>query len=208
MTDINQQYQIPQYNNDNRKNTLSDCFNSCLIKNKIVFYITIILGCLLYILAIKDFYNSIIGEKLKYINSIFASLLTIFCPIWLQSPYNISFDLKRDFLRVYFIVFILLCLFGLIISYKSDDKSSFYICNSILLLAGIFLALSYTNICKNIERSCDSTCNGFDQFFCCLRHTYFVCDCHCDCGDCGNCGDCGDCGNCGDCGDCGDCIIM
>ena len=114
MTDINQQYQIPQYNNDNRKNTLSDCFNSCLIiKNKIVFYITIILGCLLYILAIKDFYDSIIGEKLKYINSIFASLLTIFCPIWLQSPYNISFDLKRDFLRVYFyiLLYLLYCVY-------------------------------------------------------------------------------------------------
>ena len=163
--------------------------------------ITVSLGCILYFLAIIDFYNSIKENIIKYNNSIYASLLILFCPLWLKSS-DIECDLKKDFSRIYIIIFLLIGLLGLIFSDKSEDKSAFYISNSLLLISDIFLILSYLKIgnekCQNNNVNCDP--------FCCFpRYTIIDCNCNCDCGDCGGCCDCG---GCGDCGDCGDCVIM
>ncbi len=47
--------------------------------------ITICVGLCLYILAIKDLYNSFFGELNLYIYTIYASLLTVFCPLWCRT---------------------------------------------------------------------------------------------------------------------------
>ena len=206
MSDIDHPYQFSQGNYENN-NFFSECIS---VINTILLIITVSLGCILYFLAIIDFYNSIKENIIKYNNSIYASLLILFCPLWLKSS-DIECDLKKDFSRIYIIIFLLIGLLGLIFSDKSEDKSAFYISNSLLLISDIFLILSYLKIgnekCQNNNVNCDP--------FCCFpRYTIIDCNCNCDCGDCGGCcdcggcGDCGDCGGCGDCGDCGDCVIM
>ena len=197
MSDINHPYQNSQDNYENNNFFPSSCLS---IVNQIILIITVSSGCVLYLLAIVDFYNSIKDNIVKYNNSIYASLLILFCPLWLKSC-DIECDLKKDFTRVYIIIFILISLIGLIISDKSEDKSEFYICNSLLILSDIFLVLSYLQIGNDVCNRNSGDCGNCDPFCCFPRYTIIDCNCDCNC-------DCGDCSDCGDCGDCGDCIIM
>ena len=80
------------------------------------------IGSYLYILSFIDFYNSIIEVDILYKNSVYASLFTLFCPLWTQSFSDISYDLK-DCSRIKNILILLLSFIGLIISIKKEIKN-------------------------------------------------------------------------------------
>ena len=208
MADINQSYQNAQ-NNYNNFSFLSEC----IIRIRDLFsIITFFIGFYFYILSFIDFYNSIIGINIIYMNSIYASLLTLFCPIWTQSFSDISRDLK-DCSRIKNIIMLLLWLLCVFISSnRSSGKFVPLTFDFMLIFSGLWLALSYFSFGKAFIRNCDKTCNECcrncdDPCFFCPR--YIIINSESDCGGCCDCGNCGDCGNCPDC-DCGDCdcIIM
>ena len=209
MADINQPYQNAQ-NNYNNFSFFSECINRIRDLTSII---TFSIGSYLYILSFIDFYNSILEINIIYMNSIYASLLTLFCPLWTQSFSDISRDLK-DCSRIKNIMILLLSLLCVLISNnRTSSKFGPLIFDFILILSGLCLALSYFTFGKafigNCNKACDECCrNCDDPCFCCPR--YMIIDCDRDCGSCCDCGNCGDCGNCPDCGDCGDCdcIIM
>ena len=67
--------------------------------------ITICVGLCLYILAIKDLYNSFFGELNLYIYSIYASLLTVFCPLWCRTFDKIKKNLDDCLKKYAFVVY-------------------------------------------------------------------------------------------------------
>ena len=183
MADINQPYQNPQ---NFYENYLNSCFNLCIsaLKNlsKIM---TFFIGIYLYILSFIDFYNSIIGVDILYKNSVYASLFTLFCPLWTQSFSDISYDLK-DCYRIKSILILLLSFILLIISIKKEVKKYVpLIFDFTLIFSGIFLALSYfqsgKKFIQNCEKSCEECSSGCDVLFCCCEIISEV-DCeNCDC---------------------------
>ena len=188
MADINQSYQNSQSLNENY---LNSCFNEFITVFRVITLVIILFfGFYFYILSFIDFYNSIIGINILYMNSIYATLLTLFCPLWTQPFTDILKDLK-DCYRIQNIFILLLSLIGLIISVKNvGDKFGPLIFNFILLFSGLFLALSYSESGKIFIRNCDKNshnCNC-DPCCCCPRYAIIECD-----SDCGNCPDCGDC---------------
>ena len=112
---------------------------------------------------------------------------------------------------------LLLCLLCVLISNnRISGKFGPLAFDFMLILSGLWLALSYFTFGKTFIGNCNKACNECchncdDPCFCYPR--FIIIDNDDDyggCCDCGNCPDCGDCGNCPDCGDCGDCdcIIM
>ena len=170
---------------------------------------TFLVGIFLYMNSFIDFYYLIIGEKIIYINSIYASLFILFSPLWIQPFSVISNDLK-DCSRIENIIILLFCLIGVVASNNQTiDKFGPLIFNFILILSGLCLSLSYFGFWKtfirNFNKACNDCCLNCDDLCCCCpRYVTINCDCeifksceNCQCNDCPDFPDCD-----------GDCVIM
>ena len=200
MAEISEPYknQNPQDINDS---SISHIFNIlCIVIRKVLIIITICIGTYFYILSFHNFCSSINGNNIIYINSIYASLITLFCPIWTQSFDEIISELKKPSKQLN-ILCLLIALLCLRFSIKYGNRYAIIIYDFLIILCGLWLAFSYTDYGKQMNKDCEKCCNQIqcDISFCleCCFPRYgppcFDCDCLC--------GDCPDC-------DCGDCLIM
>ena len=138
MTDSNQPYQIP---NDNDQVPFC-CQNCSSSKRKLGYYITLFIGCLLYIVAIVNFLSSVFGGELSYMYAIFAVLVTLLCPLWMKSFSQILSGLTEPSRKKSFIGLII-SLIGLIIFGNLDIKFLALIFIFGLILFGLWISLSY-----------------------------------------------------------------
>ena len=87
----NQPYQSPQDNDD----VLFCCKKLTTNQRKIGFYITLLIGGLLYITSIIYFFGSVFGSDTSYIYAICAAFITLLCPLWMNSPSQLISGLRE-----------------------------------------------------------------------------------------------------------------
>ena len=134
----NQPYQSPQDNDD----VLFCCKKLTTNQRKIGFYITLLIGLILYITAIVNFFGSIFGNDVSYMYALLAALITLLCPLWMNSFSQVISGLREP-ARKYTVFILLGCLLGLIGSRVFDINSLSLIFILPIILSGIWLSLSY-----------------------------------------------------------------
>ena len=138
MSEPNQPYQSPQENDD-----LPPCCKKLsLTTRKLGFYATLVLGTIFYFLAIFKFFSSAFGTDISYMYAILAPLLTLLCPLWMNSFSQVISGLREP-ARKYTVFILLGCLLGLIGSRVFDINSLSLIFILPIILSGIWLSLSY-----------------------------------------------------------------
>ena len=138
MSDSNQPYQSPQENDE-----VSSCCQNCSAsKRKFGFYITLLIGAILYIVAIVNFFGSMFGGDLSYMYAIFACLVTLLCPLWMKSFSQVLSGLSEPSRKFSFII-LMISLIGLIVFGVLGIKFFSLISIFVLILSGLWLTLSY-----------------------------------------------------------------
>ena len=155
MTDSNQPYQIP---NDNDQVPFC-CQNCSSSKRKIGYYITLFIGGILYIVAIINFLGSVFGDDLSYMYAIFASLITLLCPLWMNSFSQVLSGLSEPSRKKSFFALII-SLIGLIIFGALDIKFLALIFIFGIILSGLWLSLSYYQNGQEKLMDCVKRCFG------------------------------------------------
>ena len=138
MTDSNQPYQIP---NDNDQVPFC-CQNISSSKRKFGYYITLLIGGILYIVAIVNFLGSVFGDDLSFMYAIFACLITLLCPLWMKSFSQVLSGLTEPSRKKSFFALII-SLIGLVIFGMLDIKFLALLFIFGLILSGLWLSLSY-----------------------------------------------------------------
>ena len=134
----NQPYQSPQDNDD-----VLFCLKKLSTnQRKIGFYLTLLIGVILYITAIVNFFGSVFGGDISYMYAIFAAIITLLCPLWMSSPSQLITGL-RDPSRRTTILILFISLIGLFIFRIFDVKLLSLIFILTLISSGIWLSLSY-----------------------------------------------------------------
>ena len=134
----NQPYQSPQ-----DKDEVPPCCQKCSTgMRKLGFYLTLLIGAVLYLVAILNFFSSVFGGELSYMYAVSAALVTLFCPLWMKSFSQVLSGLREPSRKSTFFC-LLISLVGLLLSGYMDKKfpALIFILGNILF--GLFLALSY-----------------------------------------------------------------
>ena len=134
----NQPYQSPQDNDD----VLFCCKKLTTNQRKIGFYITLLIGGLLYITSIIYFFGSVFGSDTSYIYAICAAFITLLCPLWMNS-FSQVFSGLREPSRKFTSIVLVLSFIGLIVFGMLDIKFFALIFMFGLILSGLWLSLSY-----------------------------------------------------------------
>ena len=134
----NQPYQSPQDNDD----VLFCCKKLTTNQRKIGFYITLLIGLILYITAIINFFGSIFGSDVSYMYALLAALITLLCPLWMSSPSQL-FSGLRDPSRKMTILILIISVIGLFTFRIFDVKLFALIFVLTLISSGIWLSLTY-----------------------------------------------------------------
>jgi len=134
----NQPYQAPQENDD-----VLFCFKKLTTnQRKIGFYISLLIGVILYITAIINFFGSVFGRDISYMYAVFAAFITLLCPLWMSSPSQVISGLREPSRKMTFLI-LLLSLVGLSIFRFFDVKLLSLVFILTLISSGIWLSLSY-----------------------------------------------------------------
>ena len=128
MSESQQPYRSPQDNDD-----VSFCFKKLsTTQRKYGFYIT----------AIIYFFSSVFGSDVSYIYALIAAIITLICPLWMNSVSQV-FEGLRDPSRRYTFLILLISIIGLFTFRIFDVKSIALIFILVLIISGIWLSLSY-----------------------------------------------------------------
>ena len=138
MTESNQPYKSPQDNDD-----VSFCCKKLSTnRRKIGFYITLIVGIILYITAIVNFFGSVFGNDVSYMYAIFAAIITLFCPLWMNSVSQVIGGLNEPS-RKYTFLILMISILGIFTFRMFDVKTLALLFILSLIVSGIWLSLSY-----------------------------------------------------------------
>ena len=138
MSENNQPYKIPQDNDD----LVFCCKKLTTNQRKIGFYITLLIGGLLYITSIIYFFGSVFGQDISYIYALFAAFITLLCPLWMNSPSQLISGL-RDSSRKKTMLILIISIIGLITFRIFDVKLLALLFIFGIIASGIWLSLSY-----------------------------------------------------------------
>ena len=134
----NQPYQSPQDNDD----VLFCCKKLTTNQRKIGFYITLLIGGLLYITSIIYFFGSVFGSDTSYIYAICAAFITLLCPLWMNSPSQLI-SVLREPSRKKAMLILIISIIGLFIFRYFDVKLLALLFIFGTISSGIWLSLSY-----------------------------------------------------------------
>ena len=109
---------------------------------KLGYYLTLLIGAVLYLVAILNFFSSVFGGELSYMYAVSAALVTLFCPLWMKSFSQVLSGLREPSRKSTFISLII-SLGGLLLSVYMDKRFLSLIFIFGLIFFGLFLALSY-----------------------------------------------------------------
>ena len=138
MSESQQPYRSPQDNDD-----VSFCFKKLsTTQRKYGFYITLLVGIIFYITAIIYFFSSVFGSDVSYIYALIAAIITLICPLWMNSVSQV-FEGLRDPSRRYTFLILLISIIGLFTFRIFDVKSIALVFILVLIISGIWLSLSY-----------------------------------------------------------------
>ena len=134
----NQPYQSPQDNDE-----VPLCCQKCSTRmRKLGYYLTLLIGAVLYLVTILNFFSSVFGGELSYMYAVYAALITLLCPLWMKSFSQVLSGLKESSRKSTFISLII-SLVGLLLSGYMDKRFLSLIFIFGLIFFGLFLALSY-----------------------------------------------------------------
>ena len=134
----NQPYQSPQDNDD----VLFCCKKLTTNQRKIGFYITLLIGGLLYITSIIYFFGSVFGSDTSYIYALCAAFITLLCPLWMNSPSQLISGLREPSRKKAMLILII-SIIGLFIFRYFDVKLLALLFIFCIISSGIWLSLSY-----------------------------------------------------------------
>ena len=138
MSENNQPYKIPQDNDD----LVFCCKKLTTNQRKIGFYITLLIGIILYITAIINFFGSMFGSDISYMYAISAAIITLLCPLWMSSPSQLISGLRDPSRKLTFIILVI-SIIGLLFFRLFDVRLITMLCIFCLISSGIWLSLSY-----------------------------------------------------------------
>ena len=138
MSESNQPYQSPQENDD----VSLFCKKLSVKQRKIGFYLTLVIGAILYIIAIVNFFGSVFGGDISYMYAIFAALITLFCPLWMNSFSQVFSGLREPSRKLSFFG-LLISFIGLILFSIFGGKFFKLLFIFGLIISGLWLSLSY-----------------------------------------------------------------
>ena len=151
----NQPYQSPQDNDD----VLFCCKKLTTNQRKIGFYITLLIGGLLYITSIIYFFGSVFGSDTSYIYAICAAFITLLCPLWMNSPSQLISGLREPSRKKAMLILII-SIIGLFIFRYFDVKLLALLFIFGIIASGIWLSLSYYQNGQETLLQCIKKCFG------------------------------------------------
>ena len=155
MSESNQPYQSPKENDE----VPPCCQNISASKRKFGFYLTLIIGAILYIMAIVNFLGSVFGDDVSYMYAIFAVLITLLCPLWMKS-FSQTFSGLREPGRKLSFFALIISFIGLMLFNFFGNKLFRLLFVFGLILSGLWLSLSYYQNGQETLLQCIKKCFG------------------------------------------------
>ena len=138
MSENNQPYKSPQDDDD----VLPCCKRLSTNQRKIGFYITLLVGVVLYITAIVNFFGSVFGNDVSYMYALIAAAISLLTPLWMNSFAQVLSGLREPSRKLTFLI-LLISIVGLFTFRIFNVRAMSLICIFALILSGIWLSISY-----------------------------------------------------------------
>ena len=138
MSENNQPYKSPQDDDD----VPPCCKRLSTNQRKIGFYITLLVGVVLYITAIVNFFGSVFGNDVSYMYALIAAVISLLTPLWMNSFAQVLSGLREPSRKLTFLI-LLISIVGLFTFRIFNVRAMSLICIFALILSGIWLSISY-----------------------------------------------------------------
>ncbi len=155
MSENNQPYKSPQDDDD----VPFFCKKLSTNQRKIGFYITLLVGVILYITAIVNFFGSVFGSDISYMYAIIAAVISLLSPLWMNSFTQVLAGLRDPSRKLTFLI-LLISIVGLFTFRIFPVKALALICIFSLIISGIWLSLSYYKNGQETLLECFKRCFG------------------------------------------------